>query len=297
MCINPGPYEIQNVTHRTFAIQSQENTVETHADRIVSSFGRPLDANLAKTWSISRLDNNQYTIRNIGTEQYAASANFPAIEGQIITKQDLQQWDIKETGVKGRYVIYTTVANIDLFWGLANGRLRTPISLRDTPNTPSNQWELRKVDSWTVVGALRLKSQNLRGRQTKLLDDHTKLQEEHTRLQEEHAKIQEENAGLRSKHKSLQDERAKLGDGVERLNADVAKASLDAQQERARHVQAEAELVASHERASRRERARHLQAEAELKAYYEKLLAECGPKTSQRRCTRRLLKDYKGQYA
>ncbi|TDL21061.1 hypothetical protein BD410DRAFT_840782 [Rickenella mellea] len=255
MSIDPGAYGIQNVTHGNFAAQSSGSTVVAHADSHTVR-GRGDKLNLRKLWSISRLDNGKYTLRNIDTNHYAASPNFPALEQNIIITEDLQQWDIKETGVKGRYVIYTTAANIDLIWGLINGQLGTPISLRDTPQTPSNQWELTKVDSWRVVGALREKLADLQNREATLLDEHQKRQDEHT----------------------------KHDDVVERLNAVAVKASLDARHERERHLQAEAELKASYERASRRERARHLQAEAELKANYEKLLAESAPKTSQRRC-------------
>ncbi|TDL21051.1 hypothetical protein BD410DRAFT_840773 [Rickenella mellea] len=235
-----------------------------------------------RAWSISRLDNDKYTIRNIGTNHYAASPSFPKVEGNIITTQNLQQWDIRETGVKGKYVIYTTAADIDLFWGLANGQLETPISLREIPNTPSNQWELTKVDLWRVVGHLRGK-----------LAEHTKLFDDYRKLQDEHRKLQDENLQLRRDMK-LRDEERKPSDSVGLMDIKVA---LDAvQQERARHARAEAKLVTSHQMAfqqererhtrvegelitsqqiaSQQERARHLQAEAELRTYYEKLLAE-----------------------
>ncbi|TDL21063.1 hypothetical protein BD410DRAFT_899111 [Rickenella mellea] len=265
MFIDPGAYTIQNVTHGNYAVQ-RNGSVVGYANYTEGSMGDD-GIDLVTVWSISRLDNSKYTIRNIATNDYAASVKFPTIEENLITTRNLHQWAIKETAVKGRYVICTTGAHIDLFWGLPDGELDTPVSLRDRPNTPSNQWEVTKVDLWEVVGALRVQligyqneDKSLRENNQKLLGEHLKLLDEHTRLQDEHAKLQV---------------------GAERLNADVVN---DARQERERLVQAEAELKASYETASRRERARHLQAEAALKESYEKLLADSVPKSSQRRC-------------
>ncbi|TDL21055.1 hypothetical protein BD410DRAFT_804488 [Rickenella mellea] len=190
-----GAYTIQNVMHRNFAAQSGESRVVAHVDRAKTADGDQL--NLRKVWSISRLDNDKYTIRNIETNDYAAAPHFPAVEENITATQDLHQWDIRETGFKGRYAarIFTTAADIDLFWGLTNGQLRTPISLRDRPNTPSNQWELTKVESWSVVGKLRATLADLRdehkklqGEHKKILDEHVKLRDGHTKLQNEHRK-------------------------------------------------------------------------------------------------------------
>ncbi|TDL21069.1 hypothetical protein BD410DRAFT_804499 [Rickenella mellea] len=308
MSIEPGAYEIQNVMHRNFASQMVgDNRVVAHAENssIISLTG----VDLRRAWSISRLDNDKYTIRNIDTNYYAASPNFPVVEGLIITTQDLQQWDIKETGIKGRYVIYTTAADIDLFWGLTNGNLHSPISLRDRPNTPSNQWEVTKIDSWQVVSSLRVKLAGIQGERMtlrgelrklqdenidehrKLRDEHNQLQDEHDELQDEHRKLQDQCAQLQDKHtqlqykhdqlqdkgSKLQDEHAKLCDEYTRLQDDHSKLSdgvellnADARQERARHVQTESELRAFYERRSRRDEARRLQADAELRASYER---------------------------
>ncbi|TDL21064.1 hypothetical protein BD410DRAFT_790118 [Rickenella mellea] len=136
MSIDPGAYTIRNVMHRNFVAQSSEGTVVAYADRIKLSVD-PYEGNNPygddqpdywKVWSISRLDNDKYSIRNIETNDYAASPNFPAIEEDVITTRNLQQWDIKETAVKRNYVIYTNRAKIDLFWGLTDDELLTPVS-------------------------------------------------------------------------------------------------------------------------------------------------------------------------
>ncbi|TDL21074.1 hypothetical protein BD410DRAFT_790127 [Rickenella mellea] len=227
MSIDPGAYEIQNVMHRNFALQRRTG-VETYAESDDAS--TPLDGepNLSKVWSISRLDNGKFSIRNFEMHDYAASPNFPVIEARIVTTWNRQQWEIKETSFKGRYVIYTTAASIDLFWGLSNGHLGTAISLRDTPNTPSNQWELKKVQLWPVVGALRAQRERLRDEHarlryehTKLTDKHTKLTDEHTKFRDEHATLEDEHAKLRDEHTKLQDKHTKLRDSVEFLDGGV----------------------------------------------------------------------------
>ncbi|TDL21066.1 hypothetical protein BD410DRAFT_829269 [Rickenella mellea] len=161
MSIDPGAYTIQNVMHRNFAVQ-QGGYIVGYAHSTGASM-KDDGVDLGKVWSISRLDNDKYTIRNIETNDYAASQKYPAPEENIITRKNLHQWVIKETAVKGRYVICTTGTHVDLFWGLPDGELDTPISLRERPNTPSNQWELTKVDLWAVVGALRAKLAEARG--------------------------------------------------------------------------------------------------------------------------------------
>ncbi|TDL13407.1 hypothetical protein BD410DRAFT_462014 [Rickenella mellea] len=131
MSIEPGAYLIQNVKHRNFAAQSTENKVEGYADTGMypSSVPQNVRLNLRKLWSISRLDNDKYTIRNIETNDYAAVRNFSVIEENIITTEFMQPWDVKETGFKGRYVIYSTAASIDLYWGLTDGQLGTLVGL------------------------------------------------------------------------------------------------------------------------------------------------------------------------
>ncbi|TDL21044.1 hypothetical protein BD410DRAFT_840765 [Rickenella mellea] len=180
MSIDPGAYIIQNVTHRNFAAQSAGTTVVAYTESrsrsitSVTSSGEA-DLNLRKVWSISRLNNDKYTIRNIETNEYAATSTFPAIEQSIITTQALRQWDIKETAVRGRYVICTNRAKSDLYWGLTDDELDTPITLRDSPNTPSNQWELTKVDLWVLLGHMRAKLVGLRHDYVELQNAYSEL--------------------------------------------------------------------------------------------------------------------------
>ncbi|TDL21049.1 hypothetical protein BD410DRAFT_840771 [Rickenella mellea] len=282
MSIDPGAYEIRNIMHGNFAVQ-HGGTVVASAHPDVQSMGGS-GSDLERMWSISHLNNDKYTIRNMETNHYASSPSFPAMGENIITTQALQQWAIKETGVKGRHVIYTTAADIELFWGLANGLLKTPISLRDIPNTPSNQWELIKVDLWRVVGKLRAPLAGLRDEHKTLQSEHQKIRDEHTKLQGERMRLQDELTKLQDIHTKLNadawQEKARHVQNESELRAFVERRF---RRDEARHLQAEAELRESYERAIRQERARHIQAEAETKAYYEELLAERDQATNQRR--------------
>ncbi|TDL21071.1 hypothetical protein BD410DRAFT_829273 [Rickenella mellea] len=171
----------------------------------ISRFNRGISSNLILTGYILQSNPPGRAFWNIETNDYAACPNFSTIETNIITTEDLQEWDIKETGVKGRYVIYTTSADIDLFWGLTNGRRETQITLRDNPNTPSNQWELKDVSLWGVVGSLRANLADLREEQVGLQGEYAKLRGEHTELQDTHTKLQNEHMKLRDEYKKLQE--------------------------------------------------------------------------------------------
>ncbi|TDL21065.1 hypothetical protein BD410DRAFT_790119 [Rickenella mellea] len=209
MSIDPGAYEIRNVMYQNYANQ-YEGKVVGYADHDVPSIPRDVDVDLTAIWSISRLNNGKYTLRNIDSNDYAASRTFPSIEENIIVTPALQQWDIKETAIKGRYVIYTTAADIELFWGLTNGWLFTEISLRDIPNTPSNQWQLTKFDSWRLLGQVRKKLAELRHVNSRLSEDYQKLRDDYSKLQDEHTK--------------LQDEHTKLSNTAERRDGDAVEA-------------------------------------------------------------------------
>ncbi|TDL21076.1 hypothetical protein BD410DRAFT_840796 [Rickenella mellea] len=208
MSIEPGAYTIQNVMHGNFAFQ-RGGRVEGYADYNQASMTE-IGLNLVKVWSISRLDNGKHTIRNIATNDYAASVKFPTIEENLITTRYLHQWAIKGTAVKGRYVICTTGAHIELFWGLTDGELNTPVSLRDRPNTPSNQWELTKVDLWEVVGSLRGKLEDLRDENARLKDESARPKDENAGLWDENARLKGKNAGRWDENAGLLDENARL---------------------------------------------------------------------------------------
>ncbi|TDL21084.1 hypothetical protein BD410DRAFT_868470 [Rickenella mellea] len=217
MPINPGAYTIRNVTHQNVATQSEENMLVGLAHSNTASTWPEQGLDLFQLWSISLLQNGKYTIRNIETNRYAACTNFPMIDETIIATQELQQWDIKESGFKGRYVIYTTSGSIELFWGLPNGHRHTLICLRDRPNNPANQWEIRTVDSWKVVGQLRANITHLRNVHAELSDEYEQLYDNHTSLLAEHTSLR---------------------DSTELLT----------RQDRARHAQAEAMLKEEYEK-------------------------------------------------
>ncbi|TDL21031.1 hypothetical protein BD410DRAFT_314089 [Rickenella mellea] len=204
MSVVPGMYTIQNVMHRNIAAQSPEDTVVADTDTDSGGLSQRV------LWTISPLMNGKFTIKNIETNDYAGFRSLPSTDDIIVAKRTRQNWEIKETGFKGRFVIYTSAAEIDLFWGLTNGELLHPVSLRNAPNHPGNQWLLTKVAS---------------------------------RRELEHETLQ-----LRRKLADLEDENTKLRDVVELLKADALKTSADAQRERERYQQAEAELKAHYEK-------------------------------------------------
>ncbi|TDL21042.1 hypothetical protein BD410DRAFT_899108 [Rickenella mellea] len=234
MSFDPGTYTIQNVLHRSVASQSSESTVVADAD---TDSGPSYGLNLRMLWSILLLSNGKYTIKNIGTNDYATSPTRPASDDIILTKPSRQQWVIKETGFKGRHVIYTTAANTDLFWGLADGELLTPISLRNTPNHPGNQWVLGKVSSRKELGEEIVQ---LRAKLAELEEENRKLRDG-IDIQAEIERREHENHQLRGNLAKLQAENTKLCDSVEFLR-EGAKSSVDRHRGRKKHDQGAEEL-------------------------------------------------------
>ncbi|TDL21068.1 hypothetical protein BD410DRAFT_314513 [Rickenella mellea] len=76
MSIDPGAYEIQNVMHRNFALQRWTG-VETYAESDDASTPLGDELNLSKFWSISRLDNGKYSIRNSKRTTMRRPQTFP----------------------------------------------------------------------------------------------------------------------------------------------------------------------------------------------------------------------------
>ncbi|TDL21093.1 hypothetical protein BD410DRAFT_899134 [Rickenella mellea] len=206
MDLDPGTYIIQNVMHQSIATQLREKRVVADAD---TTSDQTYGLRLEMLWRISHLNNGKFTIKNFLTNDYAASTTFPLKSDAIVAKQSRQQWVIKETGFKGRYVIYTTatLTRIDLFWGLANDELLTPITLRDIPNNPSNQWVLTKV-----VSRKQLEEETLQLRATL-----AELREENVKFRDSvdlWKNAQQETFQLRATVSELREENKKLRDSV-----------------------------------------------------------------------------------
>ncbi|TDL21054.1 hypothetical protein BD410DRAFT_840775 [Rickenella mellea] len=168
MLADRGTYTIQNVMHKSIVTQSLESTVVADAETD-SGPSHGLNLDLRMLWAISRLNNDKYTIRNVETND-----------------------------------IYTTFALTELFWGLTDGELLTPICLRNIPNHPSNQWVVTKIAS--------------------------------------RKELEDETLQLRAKLTELQEENTQLHYGIDLLNAAAVNASADAQRERERYEQADRQL-------------------------------------------------------
>ncbi|TDL21048.1 hypothetical protein BD410DRAFT_804482 [Rickenella mellea] len=159
MSIDPGAYTIQKVMHGNFAVQ-QGTWVVGYANYTKASM---IDegVDLGKVWSISCLENGKYTIRNLETNDYAASLKYPTPRGEHHRKTGSASMGHQRNSCQREIC------------SLADGELNTPISLRDKPNTPANQWELTKVDLWAVVGALRTKLAELRWENSRLAEENS----------------------------------------------------------------------------------------------------------------------------
>ncbi|KAJ7088265.1 hypothetical protein C8R44DRAFT_819362 [Mycena epipterygia] len=125
-----GRYTITNVQHRNFAVLHDAN------DRSDIVAGAEANGDGEK-WNITLLNNKKYTIKNHGFSKSAACDTRPASGDNVSGRSRNQQWIIKETRTKGQFTISPTDA--ELYWGLADCEIDTPITLRKTPTDNKNQ--------------------------------------------------------------------------------------------------------------------------------------------------------------
>ncbi|TDL15348.1 hypothetical protein BD410DRAFT_796457 [Rickenella mellea] len=125
-----------------------QNNVSLSADGSIVSNTIPgyEDAPTRKMlWTVTLLLNGSYSIRNsLSKDTYAIGPAVPKLGDAIVAKQEEQHWEIKETGVKTRYVI-SRDAYQSLFWGLRSKEIGTQVTLRPHPTNSNNQW---KFHAW-----------------------------------------------------------------------------------------------------------------------------------------------------
>jgi len=127
--IQSGLYIIQNVDNKAYA------------DLADGNIGTPItslsnDGPNIK-WNVTLLNNKYYTIKNFvyATSEAFASA-VPSDGDTVVAKSDPTQWIIKETNIKGHYLISPSVDNT-LFWNLKEVTDRTKVKLSKDANDNS----------------------------------------------------------------------------------------------------------------------------------------------------------------
>ncbi|TDL18168.1 hypothetical protein BD410DRAFT_900951 [Rickenella mellea] len=99
---------------------------------------------MTQWWNVVDLGNGKHSVMNQGSANYANSG-FRAQKGSaVVGRSNLQQFKITECRVKGTYTIGPT--DVQLYWGLSDDQLGTPVQLDAIPNTERNQWFFIPVD-------------------------------------------------------------------------------------------------------------------------------------------------------
>ncbi|KAJ7494861.1 hypothetical protein B0H11DRAFT_2227623 [Mycena galericulata] len=133
-----GRYTITNVKFKNLAILPDAND---ESDIVAGT-----DENAAsEKWNVTLLNNKRYTIKNHGFSNFAACDTRAELGETVSGRSRTKQWAIKETRVKGQFTISPTDA--DLFWGLADGELGTPLTLAGVPTDAKNQWIFTKANA------------------------------------------------------------------------------------------------------------------------------------------------------
>ncbi|KAF8149322.1 hypothetical protein K438DRAFT_2027407 [Mycena galopus ATCC 62051] len=133
-----GRYTITNARFHNLAVLPDAND---ESDIVAGT-----DANAAsEKWNVTLLNNKKYTIKNHGFSNFAACETRAESGACVNGRNCQQQWIIKETRIKGQFTISPTDA--DLFWGLADGEMDTPITLAGVPTDAKNQWHFAKANA------------------------------------------------------------------------------------------------------------------------------------------------------
>ncbi|TDL15888.1 hypothetical protein BD410DRAFT_795937 [Rickenella mellea] len=96
-----------------------------------------LEGDEIMVWHVEELRNANYAIKN--GLRFASCGVRPNLDDCITVGAMLRQWIIKETRYKGQYIIQNS--DVQLFWGLKDSELGTPITLQKYPTNPKNNWE------------------------------------------------------------------------------------------------------------------------------------------------------------
>ncbi|TDL20601.1 hypothetical protein BD410DRAFT_790832 [Rickenella mellea] len=107
------------------------------------------DDAVPQKWNVFHLSKENYYIfvEEGGTKKYV---NCPTVDraGVVINQRpNGQQFRITQCSVKGTYTIATTGKSAELYWGVTNDAIGTPVELSTRPTTARNQWYFEPVNS------------------------------------------------------------------------------------------------------------------------------------------------------
>jgi len=137
--IDTARYHIINAKSGHLAILPDGN----EASDLVSGLNENLSS---EKWNVTLLNNTKYSIKNHEFGYYP-HCGTRASKGDVIQgKPNMQQLVIKDTRYKGQYTISPS-DRTELFWGLEDEELGTPITLRDSSTDQRNHWKFVKASA------------------------------------------------------------------------------------------------------------------------------------------------------
>lgn len=90
-------------------------------------------------WNVVQLGNGKYTIQNQTHASYACCGPRAPLGGEVVGKYTSQQFIIQETRIRGHYAI--SPSDSQLYWGLPDDALETPVGLASTFTDTRNHWQ------------------------------------------------------------------------------------------------------------------------------------------------------------
>jgi len=135
--IDTGRYNIVNYGSGNLAVLHDPNESDLVAGLNEGKSG--------EKWDIMLLSNRKFTIRNYGHELFAHCGHRATTGGGVNSKGVLQQFVIKESRFRNKYTIAPS-DNPDVFWGVPDDEIGTPLELGSTPTHKRYLWSFEPAD-------------------------------------------------------------------------------------------------------------------------------------------------------
>ncbi|CAE6479315.1 unnamed protein product [Rhizoctonia solani] len=123
---------------------------DTHQE--LNLVGASGECELGKIWSVERLSNGRYTIKNARNAMFASHETCPKEESTVYANKDAKEWIIEESTSTDQHFIKCTEA--DLYWGLEVSVGKKVIVLRSGENDKRNLWRLTQANISDTLEAI-----------------------------------------------------------------------------------------------------------------------------------------------
>ncbi|TDL14465.1 hypothetical protein BD410DRAFT_797183 [Rickenella mellea] len=127
-----GTYQIKNAEFKVHVCISNTND-GTSVSATTSA------ATTSLKWTVTKLDNGNYTFQNIQNVSYASCGDLAPKGHQVVGRGVGKPWVLTESVIKNQYTI-APVDSTSVYWGLLTGGEGSAVVLGEAAADLKNQW-------------------------------------------------------------------------------------------------------------------------------------------------------------